>query len=240
MEFPGHDRRLVCGKGLVQALLTYIRRRQERAMEASVLGVALAALVTALVALVRTARNEHRAAAPEPSVGSTGKARTEAPDPTVDERGRRSQPGWGGFRGVDCVAPDNTVVLWLPNSRKSYSSRLTADWFCRVVPRACGATAMMIVVVIFGLQNSQAVTLRFLDWQVEGVPLAPAILLCGALGAAIATAFWLVARRELIERAHRLEGLLRSAESGRRRRSGKPTPRPSSVLSPGLGSIGPA
>src|ERR687891_262288 len=192
-------------------------------MEASVLGVALAALVIALVALVRTARNEHRVT---------------ARDPSVDERGRRDRPGGGRFRGADGVAPDRAVVLWLPNSRRSHSSRLRADWFCRVVPRACGAAAMMIVVVTFGLQNTQAVTVRFLAWQVAGVPLGAAVLLCGALGVAIATTFWLMARRELIERAHRIEApLLRSAQLGRRRRSGKPTSRPSGRLSPGPGSI---
>jgi uncharacterized integral membrane protein len=159
---------------------------------------------------------------------SMRKAWTEAPDRTSDERGRRSQPGWGGLRSVDRVASDRATVLWLPNSRREHSSRPTVDWLCQVVPRACGAAAVVIVAATFWLQNPQAVTVRLLDWRIEGVPLAAAMLLCGALGAAVATVLWLAARRELIVRAPRLEARFRSDESGRRHRSDKPTTRLSS------------
>ncbi|MFQ5829246.1 MAG: lipopolysaccharide assembly protein LapA domain-containing protein [Candidatus Methylomirabilia bacterium] len=68
------------------------------------------------------------------------------------------------------------------------------------------------VVAIFALQNADPVTVRFLAWQVEGVPLAAAILASGALAAVAASLVGLVQRWKLRAHIRQLESRLKQAE----------------------------
>jgi uncharacterized integral membrane protein len=77
--------------------------------------------------------------------------------------------------------------------------------------------AVTIVIVTFVLQNTHAVSLRFLDWRFEALPLAAAILASSLVTGSAVTAAALVHRRALLARLRRLEDHLRTRGPSDRR-----------------------
>jgi uncharacterized integral membrane protein len=92
------------------------------------------------------------------------------------------------------------------------------DWWLPVVSGSCAVVGVTLVVMAFALQNSQPVSLRFLDWHVERLPLAVAILAPGIAACCVVTVLALIDRNGLLARIRHLEH--------RRRETGEPGRRP--------------
>lgn len=209
-------------------------------MELYVLGVALAALAIAVIALVRTSSPRDPVSPLEWSGGPAGLRTAAPPRPRarfVDVG--RTPAGLGTARGDDPTA-SQAIARPLRDSGGPYS-RLTisTEWFLRVVPRASAVAAVAIVVVTFALQNLQLITVRFLDWGFDRVPLAVAILASGIVAGSGATTLALLERRRLLTHIHRLERLLESCQSGRPAQPYVHLLRTGGSRSPRLGGVGP-
>lgn len=75
--------------------------------------------------------------------------------------------------------------------------------------------AAAVAIAVFALQNADQVTVRFLAWKVEEVPLAAVILISGALGGIVMTLVGFVQRWRLRARIRQLEARQRGAEPGK-------------------------
>ena len=75
-------------------------------------------------------------------------------------------------------------------------------------------------IAAFALQNPGLVSVRFLVWSIDNVPLAAVILVSGAVGTVLVSAIALIQRWVMQSRIRRLESGLRLAEQ-----SPKPEPR---------------
>jgi len=65
--------------------------------------------------------------------------------------------------------------------------------------------AVAVAITVFALQNTDQVTIRFVAWKVEKVPLAGLILLSGALGGVVMALVGWVQRWKLRAKIRRLE-----------------------------------
>jgi uncharacterized integral membrane protein len=106
-------------------------------------------------------------------------------------------------------------------------SPLTGDWWLRVIPGACLAGAVAIIVTAFALQNTQQVSITLLDWHFPHVPLAAAILISSFVVGVVVGGLAVAERARLRARIDALEYRLRSADRLRRHpsrygRSGRP------------------
>jgi uncharacterized integral membrane protein len=77
--------------------------------------------------------------------------------------------------------------------------------------------ALAIVVVTFTSQNTRVVRLDFLDWHLERVPVAAAVLAAAIGSASMVAALAFMDRRRLRLTIRRLEHRLRQAGDSRRR-----------------------
>jgi len=75
-------------------------------------------------------------------------------------------------------------------------------------------------IAAFALQNPGLVSIRFLVWSIDSVPLAAVILVSGAVGTVLVSVIALIQRWVMQSRIRRLESRLRLAEQ-----SPKPQPR---------------
>jgi uncharacterized integral membrane protein len=150
--------------------------------------IALAALTIAVIALIRTRRRQRG-----------------WPDP----RRPLDVPGNPALRA--------TAVLTLARVPARDARATATDRFLRVAPGVFAVGGVTMMIAAFAWQNTQAVSVRFLDWHVDGLPLAAALLGSGlGTGAAVA-ALALLERRALMARIGRLEQCLRQAAGARPR-----------------------
>jgi uncharacterized integral membrane protein len=171
-------------------------------MEVYMLGVALGAFAMALVALVRTMHLRRL-------LGRRGLAEASIKAAPADDAARTSV-NHAGCR-------PRVLRLVRPTHRRGRSI-VSTDWLLRVTPRACAATAVTIVVVTFAEQNTGVVRLDFLDWHLDGVPVAAAILAAAIVPASTVAALAFMERRRLRMTIRQLEHRLREAGDSRRRR----------------------
>jgi uncharacterized integral membrane protein len=166
-------------------------------MEAYVLGVVLGAFAIVLVALIPTTMHPRRRPGPRgPAESSMEAARADDAGGTPSDRAGQ---------------PPRALRLVRPTPRLARSTGSTTDWLLRVVPGACAATAVTLVVVTFAAQNTREVRLDFLDWHLDRVPVAAAILAAVILPASIVAVLAFRERRRLRRTIRRLERRLRGA-----------------------------
>ena len=72
--------------------------------------------------------------------------------------------------------------------------------------------AVAVAIAIFALQNTDQVTISFIAWKVEKVPLAAVILISGGVGGFVMTLVGWVQRWRLRAKIRQLEARQRSAE----------------------------
>lgn len=148
-------------------------------------GIALVALTIAVIALIRTRRQ---------------------PGPV------RSPARLRGTADADPASRRTAVVRLVRFSGRRSGARAT-DWLGRVVPGACASVGVTMIIAAFAWQNSQAVGVRFLDWHVDGLPLAVVMLASGVVTGGAVTALTRIERRALVARIRRLEHAQRQHQS---------------------------
>jgi uncharacterized integral membrane protein len=208
-------------------------------METEILGTALTALVIACVAFVRTLDGrDHRPRPVHPLDGRVGSRPGAASDTT---------PGPGGPSGVAARRFGPIVGSSAHEDRKARGgwqalaeAVLGADRIRQVVPPTCFLMALAILVVTFAVQNSHAVTVRILFWQIAQVPLAAAIVVPAALAVALAVAVGRIARRDLIPGLEPLRSHLASSEATRHDARGLRIVRRPGDGPPARGRVGPS
>jgi uncharacterized integral membrane protein len=170
-------------------------------METYVLGVALGAFAIALAALVRTMGPRRLLGPPEPAEALIDVS------PGDDAAGTP----------VDRSGHPTRVLRLVRSTGRPARSTVVTDWLLRVIPGACAVAALAIVVVTFTSQNTRVVRLDFLDWHLERVPVAAAVLAAAIGSASMVAALAFMDRRRLRLTIRRLEHRLRQAGDSRRR-----------------------
>ena len=184
-------------------------------METYALGVALGALTIALIAMVRTMRlrsplGPRRHLGIPTTVGDALPSET----PPLDDAARTPARLHADNDG-DTARRRGAILRLVPSPGRCPRPTATDSWLS-VVPGACATAGVMILVTTFAVQNTQPVSVRFLDWHL-GLPLAAAILASGIATGLVVAVLALMDRRSLLGRIHRLEHRLReTGEPGRR------------------------
>jgi uncharacterized integral membrane protein len=168
-------------------------------MDSYMLGVAPAMFAIGLIALVHTMHRRR-------VFGPRGPAEASIEAGLADDE-----------TGLDRTGhPTRTLRLVRPTRQRTRSTVAT-DWLLRVMPGACAAGAVTIVLVTFAAQNTRGVRLDFLDWHLEHVPLAAAVLAGAIVPASIVAALAFMERRRLRLTIRRLEHRLREVDDSSRR-----------------------
>ena len=87
-------------------------------------------------------------------------------------------------------------------------------------------------VAVFALQNNQPMSLRFIAWSIDGVPLVGAILASLAVGLILGAVPLSIANWRLRSRVRALEAKVAMLETALASREPAPPPRPASVPTP--------
>jgi uncharacterized integral membrane protein len=176
-------------------------------METYALGVALAALAVAVIALLRSRPcQDHR---------SSATTVTRGPHTSPADIIRIAVQRNGGHDAIR-LARRAPVLALAPGAASNTSEIRRSDGWFAMIPTACGVMAGTLVVVSFATQNLEPVSVRFLEWRLHGIPLAVPVLVSGVLsGVAVAIPACL-RLRALRSRIDCLETRLRRSEEPER------------------------